>query len=491
MINESSKAMCDSRLAAKDGLMNKYKYLLRNVGILTVSNFSSKILVFLMVPLYTSVLSTEEYGIYDISISTITLLFPILTVNIVDALMRFMLDEKYNKKSVVLVGVQHVLIGFLIGGLLLFVIDLFDLFPAINGLKVYILLYFVFYVLNQFLIQFSKGIEKVFDMAIAGIIGTVVMIISNVILLLVLKCGLEGFFIANTLAQLTPALYLLIRTRTWTYIAVRDHDLSVHKEMLFYCVPLIATVIGWWVNNASDKYVVSLICGLSANGLLAVSYKIPQIINTIQGIFIQAWQISAVKEYGTDEAKVFYGKAFVVLNLLMSFSCSLLIILTKPIGHVLYAKEFYAAWEYVPFLLISSVLNSASGFLGPILSAKKDSKSMAMSAVYGATTNIILNIVLVLAIDVQGSTIATVISSCIIYYVRKKAVFNDIHINNSYTVWLTWILLCAQAVLEIYTNFWWIEIIVIICMIIINRTALISLYRTGSRILLKKRRKKD
>lgn len=64
----------------------KAKYLIKNTGILTISNFSSKILVFLLVPLYTSVLSTAEYGTYDLAISTVTLLYPILTVNIVDVL---------------------------------------------------------------------------------------------------------------------------------------------------------------------------------------------------------------------------------------------------------------------------------------------------------------------------------------------------------------------------------------------------------------------
>ena len=74
----------------------KAKYLIKNTGILTISNFSSKILVFLLVPLYTSVLSTAEYGTYDLAISTVTLLYPILTVNIVDAVMRFAMDKKYN-----------------------------------------------------------------------------------------------------------------------------------------------------------------------------------------------------------------------------------------------------------------------------------------------------------------------------------------------------------------------------------------------------------
>ena len=59
-----------------------FRYLLKNTGLLTISNFSSKLLVFLLVPLYTSVLTTEEYGIFDMVQTTISLLLPILTINI-------------------------------------------------------------------------------------------------------------------------------------------------------------------------------------------------------------------------------------------------------------------------------------------------------------------------------------------------------------------------------------------------------------------------
>ena len=81
--------------------MSKSSYLIKNMGILTISNFSSKILVFLLVPLYTSVLSTKEYGTYDLAVSTATLLYPILTLNIVDAVMRFLMDKESDKKAII------------------------------------------------------------------------------------------------------------------------------------------------------------------------------------------------------------------------------------------------------------------------------------------------------------------------------------------------------------------------------------------------------
>ena len=465
---------------------NRSKYLLKNVGILTISNFASKILIFLLVPLYTSVLTTSEVGTYDLIVSTVSLLVPILSVNIVDAVMRFTMDRGKSNDEIAVIGLKFVGIGSLLAVMLVALFRALHISDLIDGLEILIVLYFVSYILNNFMIQFCKGLERVTDLGIAGVLGTVFTIGANVLFLLVFKWRLSGFFAANILGQAIPALYLLIRVRLWRFLRSKTINRVLQREMLLYCAPLIATTIGWWVNNASDKYVVALMCGVGANGILSVSYKIPQVINTLHGIFTQAWQISAIKEYDSADSAKFYGKSFSILNLLLAAACATLIILSKPLGRILYQKEFFAAWQYVPFLLISCVLNSASGFCGSILSAKKDSKSMAMSAVYGAVANIIMNILFVWLIGIQGATIATAISSFIIYSVRKRAVGDGILIRGYNAVLITWGMLCVQALIEIYTPFWWIELLLMAAMLMLNWTTFKGLLSFGMDLLHRK-----
>lgn len=450
-------------------MSQRSKYLIKNTGILAISNFSSKILVFLLVPLYTSVLSTEEYGTYDLAVSTVTLLYPILTANIVDAVMRFTMDKTYSKEEAASIGLKYVLISIVLTGIALLATYWFKLFPQVDGLRRYVFLYYLSYVMYQYFTQLAKGLERVKDMGVAGVISTVIMLGANILLLLVCKMGLSGFFIANILAQAVPVLFYIIRLRFWTMFRQFKRNRHLEKQMLLYCVPLICATIGWWVNSTADKYTVALMCGVAANGLLSVAYKIPSIINTLQGIFIQAWQISAIKEYGGGSSADFYGKGFTYINTAMSVACSVLILLSKPLAKILYANDFYAAWQYVPFLLISSVLNCASGFIGPILSAKKDSKSMALSAIYGAGVNILLNIILVYFMGIQGATIATVVSSYVIYYMRKRAVRNDFQVVEYWKVLAAWRLLCIEAGLEIYTQSRHFEILILFVLLGMNR----------------------
>lgn len=459
--------------------MNRTKYLLKNMGILTISNFASKILIFLLVPLYTTVLSTVEYGTYDLVVSTVTLLYPILSLNIVDAVMRFSMDKEYSKEKIAVIGFKLILISIVIFAVGMILFNKFKIWSEINGLEGFVFLYYFSYVFNQFLVQFAKGLECVREMGIAGVISTFAMVGGNIFFLLVLKEGLPGFFLANIIAQGISAIYLLIKLKLWVYLKNLNVEKILIREMLVYCLPLLASTIGWWVNSASDKYVVAFMLGVSANGILSVSYKIPQIINVVQSIFIQAWQISAIKEYGEKDTARFYGKTFLIINVFMCAACSWLILLTRPLAYLMYAKDFFQAWQYVPFLLISSVFNCASGLLGPILSAQKNSKAMMWSAIIGASVNIIMNITLIHYIGIQGATIATLICSIIIYEVRKSAVGKDIIIERYKVVIVTWLLLCVQAFVEIYLKACVIEITLMIVMLIINKKNLYTiLYNT-------------
>lgn len=109
-----------------------------------------------------------------------------------------------------------------------------------------------------------------------------------------------GYFVANCLSFASTDLYLLIKLKIWKVISWKPENRSLKKEMVAYSVPMGLGNIGWWINNVSDRYIVTWICGLAANGVYSVAYKIPSLLSMFQQIFNQAWTISAVKEYDQD-----------------------------------------------------------------------------------------------------------------------------------------------------------------------------------------------
>lgn len=438
-------------------MKNRFSYLLKNTGLLLVSNFASKFLVFFLVPLYTSYLTTAEYGIYDLYYTTIQFLVPIFCLNIIDSVMRFSLNENIQSQSKVFtISIKYFLISETIisivcGGVLIRgSISLYTTY----AFGFYVL--FTSYILNSFITQFARGIDDIKGISIAGVLGTIVMLLTNVLFLMIFKLGLDGYFIAMSLSLLLPAIYLFLRNKMWNYytneIAVWKMS-DLERSMLGYCLPLIFVSLSWYINNFSDRYVVTLMEGLEANGIYSVSYKIPAILNAVQVVFIQAWQLSAIKEFDSKEGNEFISKTYNICSSGMVLLCSLLIIFTKPIAHLLFSKDFYAAWQYVPVLLIYIVFNSLSGTIGGVFSAAKKSKALASSAIVGGIANVILNFLLVYMFGVIGAAVATVISSVIIWGMRikesRKIMILDISLQRQC---LQYALLLLQAISYIYVE---------------------------------------
>ena len=84
------------------------------MGLLTLSNFATKLLSFFLVPLYTSILTTTEYGTYDLFNTTISLLVPILTIDIQEAVLRFSIDNEKNSKDTLSIGLKYLLVSGLV-----------------------------------------------------------------------------------------------------------------------------------------------------------------------------------------------------------------------------------------------------------------------------------------------------------------------------------------------------------------------------------------
>lgn len=428
----------------------KFKYLFKNTGLLFVSNFASKMLVFLLVPFYTSILSTSEYGTYDLLYTTIQMLVPIFSLNIADSVMRFLIDASFEKQQkIVRISVKYVVgaIGIIIG--LSYCLSQIGKIHFLEGYFVQFVILFIAYLLYQVATQFARGIDDVKGLAIAGILSTFVMIVLNILFLLIFKLGIIGYFYAMILSLLIPAIYLFYRNNLLKYIKPIKDEVNndyIEKDMLRYCVPLIFINLSWYINNVSDRYVVTFFSGIEANGVYSAAYKIPAILNAIQVVFIQAWQLSAVKEFGKENVDKFYGKTYQGGQNIMVVLCSGIIVSTKLLSSILFKNDFYEAWIYVPVLVIYIVFNTLSGMIGGVFTASKDTKSLAWSGFVGAIVNIVLNFVLVYIYGPIGAAVATLVSSIVIWIMRMIASRKYVKIKQNYILHIIqYLILFVQA----------------------------------------------
>lgn len=452
--------------------MNSYKLLIKNIGLLTLSNLATKLLSFFMVPLYTNILSTVEYGTYDLMDTTIGLLVPLLTIDIQEAVLRFSVDEDSDKKGILSTGLYYIFGS----SVLITLITIFNSFTgAISVLKDYAIFFVLLYIvtaLSGVLTYFARGINKISDISVAGVISSIVMITLNILFLVVLKIGLIGYFLASIIGVVSQIIYLLFRTKIRSYIKYISPRSPLSREMIKYSSPMVANAVAWWVNSASDRYIVTWICGIAENGIYSVSYKIPSIISILQNIFSQAWSLSAVKDFDRNDSKGFFANTYSMYNFLLVTVCSSMIVINKVLAKILFANEFYLAWKYAPFLMIGVVFSGMSGYIGGILSAEKKTGTFAITSSITAVINIMLNLILVWKYGAIGAAIATAIAYFVMWFLRIREMRKYVNIKlNLIRDYTSYVILVFQAyfmiVLKEENIFLWQELFLFVLILIL------------------------
>lgn len=426
--------------------MNKYLYLIKNIGLLTLSNFATKVLSFFLVPLYTNVLTTTEYGTYDLFNTTISILVPILTLNIQESVLRFALEKKYDRDAIVTIAIRYLILSY--GAIFIVLMLNFVLDINILGIEYFFFFFLMFFIqaLLGIVLAYTRGIDKISELSVSSVVGTIVTIVCNILFLLYFKWGLIGYFISNIIGPATQALILIFSTRLLKRIHLQKKYTKEEKEMLHYSVPMIANSIAWWINNASDRYVIIFFCGLAENGIYSVASKIPSVLNIFQSIFNQAWTLSAVKDFDPEDKNGFFANIYKTYNCFLVILCSAIIMADKVLAKFMYAKDFYIAWKYVPWLTIAIVFGALSGYIGGFFSAVKNSKIYAQSTIIGAILNIILNIIFTPLIGALGAAIATAICYFIVWAIRYWHSHRYIKLKiNIFRDLITYILLIMQS----------------------------------------------
>lgn len=388
--------------------MNREKTLVKNTIIYMIGNFASRFLGFLLLPLYTHYLSKTGMGTYDLIITTVTIIIPVITLQINDSLYRYLLDSSSddNTEKIITNSVFVSLAGmvFLCAGFAVFM----QFYKMMSPLL--ILIYILATVLSGLWQQIARGLKKNVVYSIAGVIFTFVTLASNILLIAVLKMGLDALFYSNVAASLALIVYVESKVKVIRYVKKKYINFAFIKELVKYSAPLLPNALNWWVISACSRYAILYYIGSDANGIFAAAIKFPGILLAFNSIFYLAWQESAIQEYESKDKNLFYSNMF---NIYMKFQFGLLIGLipvTRWMMHFMAQGDFYVAWKYVPMLYIGTVFQAFATFYGTGYLSSKDTKGAFTTSIAGAAINLVFNLVLTPFVGIQAASISNMLA---------------------------------------------------------------------------------
>lgn len=407
-------------------MKEKNRSLLSLTLIYTIGNLSSKLIGFVLVFFTTYYLTREQVGQFDLILITVNLFIPMVSIQLSDAGLRWLLGAE-NEESTIKKTITSICFFYVISITVFSV--LYQIYSTIepSPYSVYLNIQLALQILYIFFQQTIRGLGFNRLYASNSVINAFLYCGLAVFLLTSFNLKVEALLLANVLALSITSVQLFFRAKLYRYISVDYFSWNHLKELLKYGIPLMPNSLSWWAMSSANRYFILLYIGAYANGIFAISYKIPTIMTMLVGIFSLAWQEKSILTYASEERDKYYTDIF-KKYLGIIFSVSFLIVSVNQLFiKIAVSKEFFESYRYTPILILSTIFNSIASFYGTGFLGAKKTRGLLISSILGGGITVLVSLVLIPYLGLFGASFSILLGYIVLLCLRiyqSKEIFN-------------------------------------------------------------------
>ena len=445
--------------------MSKGKDLAKNTAIVSIGKICTQLITFLLLPVYTAVLSNEEYGVVDLLNTLTSLLLPIVTLQIEQGIFRYLIDcRENNEKQIKLITT---IIRFMIIQSIACIVIFLCVSPFIhNEYKYFLMANLLMGIFSSLLLQICRGLGDNATYAIGSFITGAFTVVLNVIFIVAFRWGAYGMLGATAISNFICAVYIFLKRKIYKYIKPKQFDKTILKEIIKYSVPLIPNMISWWIVSASDRTIISAVIGIAQNGIYSAANKFSGVFTTLYSVFNLTWTESASININSEDRDEFFSK---ILDFVIRFFGCLCLgtIAVMPFAfNILINEKFAEAYYQIPILILGSVFNILVSFVGSIHVAKKLTKEIAKTSIISAVINIFVNIALIKSIGLYAASISTVIAYALMFIYRWIDVKKYVKFNVNKILMFALIIMYGVTIFTYYLKNTMISVVVLVIVVV-------------------------
>ncbi|PQJ16238.1 hypothetical protein BST99_11350 [Aureicoccus marinus] len=376
----------------------------------------TKLVMFVLIPVLSFFLNKSDLGVYDLILVSITLLTPLITLQIADGVYRFLLEERSEGRRPSIITTAST---FLLTGLFLLSVLGYYLFP-----KAYNQLYWPFVFLQasfcftNLLQQSLRGLQLNKEYAVFGVTNALTIVIATMFVIFSGMSSLYNFILALSLAQFAALIFGVLYSGIFRYFSLRSTSIQLTTSMLKYSWPLLPNSVSWWLIDLGNRFLILYFLSEEWNGIYAVAARYAGIVALFNSIFILSWQDHTI---GEDPNQINVNHNF--FNRYMIFELTLVVLITSSASFLIEftaASEFEESKNYLPLLLLSSGFSAFCAFLGAYYLKAKNTKEVFTTTLAGGVLNFIISVGLIQTLGLYAVALGSVAGFACTFVLRKK-----------------------------------------------------------------------
>lgn len=401
----------------------------------------------LLLPLYTRLLTPDDYGKLAICILFGTITALILEFGQRTALFRFYFKNDDPEARRRLTGT--ILIFLLVSAVLILlpVILFFERIaaPLVSDASliplIQITLAGTFFDVGS-IIPFAifRAEQRATQYATLSFARFLISLVLNIIAVVVLRLGVVGIVYANLL---TSALFFIISLWLTTRALDWAFDTQLLKQLLRYGLPLVPVSLATWALNFSDRFFLERYKGLGQVGVYAVGYSIVSALPMLTSWFNTAYSPYIYSISNQADARNVLARMMTYATTLFTLVGLCLSLFAQEILAILVPASYFEAARVVPLLVVGYLSFELFYLFGFALDLTGKTFYYPVVVVTGAVLNLALNIMLIPRWGMMGAALATALSYAVL------PVFEYLIVRKLYLIPYEWLRLFKLLVITV------------------------------------------
>ena len=415
-------------------MLQSLKRLTKHSAVYGVGHIVSRLVNFLLLPVYTNQIETEAFGVYAVVYMYLAFMTIIYTYGIDAAFLRFFIltdDEARRRRifstafwAVALVGASLTCLIYVFAETNSRIIISEGVYPELFRLASLILL---FDALAFLPFLYLRAEERSLQFVAVKLINVLVNVGLNIYFVVYLKKGVTGILLANAWASgITFLLLLPIVLRHVAFL----FDLSELKELLAFGLPYLPATLSVVALDLVDRAILERLVGLEVTGIYTAGYKLGIIMNLFVAAFRFAWHpffLSTSKQKDAQEIFARVMTYFLLLGSFMFLTVSFYVddvVRFELFGVTLFGESYWAGTRVVPVVLLVYLLYGTYVNLTVGLHLEKKTKYFPIITGAGLVINVAANFALIPRLGMMGAAYAKLLAYAVmvvsVYVITRR-----------------------------------------------------------------------
>ncbi len=336
--------------------MSEGKRFSRESSIYVLGEFLSKALYFLLLPLYTSYLSIDDFAV----LSVITMLWPVILILIGRGFVSYILRGYFEYRDGKRFFGTMILFSMITGAIAAVCIHLSGpwLFSHIFREISYRPYgqYAVFFAVFRLFFEEVLSLYRARRRAVASIVLSFILFVLNatavLIAMFVFKTGLRGLLDAQVYCYILVTVVYIVFMR-------KEVDLRPVPEVIVpsirYALPLVPHALSGWIITYISNIFIERNLPLSDLSVYSVALRLAMILSVISTGLNMAWSPFFYANAEKKDFKMLYTVNARKLLVFMVFLCGGLILFSRELLLLMQKKEYMAARNLLPMLALAYI----------------------------------------------------------------------------------------------------------------------------------------